>query len=100
MSDSILEMPNSNDVFMLSILEIIKCMDIDTLFKQEKDMSEYISRYEAIGIIDGLAYYEKLNRLRIMYSRLCAIVHLITVFKETQGLINKGCNNISPLEVN
>lgn len=71
------------DALLKSLVQIIQLMNYDVLKREEHRMSDNISKYEAIGIIDGLAYFEKLKNMRAIYTRLCAVNNLIQTFYDT-----------------
>ena len=78
------------NALMNSLLQLVSIMDRDLLLKEEQVMSRKISEYEAIGIIDGLKYYEKLRKMRALYTRLCAVNNLIQTFLDTNEKIEEA----------
>jgi hypothetical protein len=73
----------AEQIITLSTLAI--SMNIDRLKEFQEDYKNEISQYEAIGIIDGHEYFNKLNKMQARYKRLVALISFITVSIETEA---------------
>lgn len=72
------------------IFSLIIALDIGRLNEIKEKWQDDISRYEAIGTIDGHSYFDRLNDMRARYKRLSATISLIDVFMETQNNIKSN----------
>lgn len=76
---------------ILNIQVIILYADnIDLAFMEEykKKLDFDLARYEALGIVDGHAYYKKLDTKRALLQRMNAVCNLAKVVQETKDLID------------
>lgn len=62
--------------------------NLEELKKYKEDLQSDLARYEALGIVDGHAYYKKLETKRALLYRMQAVYNLAMVVQETKDLID------------
>lgn len=72
---------------MEALFIFISKIDVDSLREYEAILNKKVGNYEAIGIIDGLDYYKKIDDMKARYERLKSLINLIDTFNDTQNKI-------------
>ncbi len=72
---------------MEALFIFISKIDVDSLREYEAILNKEVGNYEAIGIIDGLDYYKKIDDMKARYERLKSLINLIDTFNDTQNKI-------------
>lgn len=62
--------------------------DLSSLKKLKEKLESDLARYEALGIIDGHAYWKKLDTKRALLQRMNAVCNLVKVVQENKDLID------------
>lgn len=62
--------------------------DLSSLKKLKEKLESDLARYEALGIIDGHAYWIKLDTKRALLQRMNAVCNLVKVVQENKDLID------------
>jgi len=66
------------------MIRLANACDLEMLQDIEKEYKNEVSRYEAIGILDGNPnYYKRLESREAYYKRIKAITNLVEVLHET-----------------
>lgn len=63
-------------------------IDFSSLKKLKDKLDSDLARYEALGIVDGHAYYKKLDTKRALLQRMNAVCNLVKVVQENKDLID------------
>ena len=59
-------------------------MDLERLKEFRSEFESQIGTYTAIGIVDGHAYFDKLETMQARFRRLDALINFIEVSKDTE----------------
>ena len=74
-------------------LESLICfaMSIDKILLEKclNKLKKEVTQYEAIGIIDGMSYFDRLDNRKALYKRMKSILDMINVFHDTDKHIKK-----------
>lgn len=63
-------------------------IDLNILKDLKEKLQADFARYEALGIVDGHAYYKKVDTKRALLQRMEAVYNLAKVVQETKDLID------------